>query len=89
MNFEMVVTAVLVGAIAGWVAGRVMKDGGYGLTGDMSLGLVGSIVGSIVGSWIFQALGVSPEAGMVVLVVVAFVGAALVIVAQRKVWGHA
>ena len=62
MNFEMVVTAVLVGAIAGWVAGRVMKDGGYGLTGDMILGLVGSIVGS----WIFQALGVSPEAGMVV-----------------------
>jgi uncharacterized membrane protein YeaQ/YmgE (transglycosylase-associated protein family) len=84
MNFEMVVTAVLVGAIAGWVAGRVMKDGGYGLTGDMSLGLVGSIVGS----WIFQALGVSAEAGLVVLVVVAFVGAALVIVAQRKVWAH-
>jgi uncharacterized membrane protein YeaQ/YmgE (transglycosylase-associated protein family) len=50
----------------------------------MSLGLVGSIVGS----WIFQALGVSPEAGLVVLVVVAFVGAALVIVAQRKVWAH-
>ena len=47
------------------------------------------LVGSIVGSWIFQALGVSPEAGMVVLVVVAFVGAAFVIVAQRKVWGHA
>ena len=85
MNFGMVVTAVLVGAIAGWVAGRVMKDGGYGLAGDMILGLVGSIVGS----WIFQALGVSPEAGMVVLVVVAFVGAALVIVAQRKVWAHA
>jgi len=61
-----------------------MKTEGTGLTGDMSLGLVGSIVGS----WIFQALGVSPEAGLVVLVVVAFVGAALVIVAQRKVWAH-
>ena len=64
-----------------WMAGRVMKTEG---TGDMILGLVGSIVGS----WIFQALGVSPEAGLVVLVVVAFVGAALVIVAQRKVWAH-
>ncbi len=32
MNFAMVVTSVLVGLIAGWLAGRVMKDGGYGLT---------------------------------------------------------
>jgi len=48
----------------------------------MSLGLVGSIVGS----WIFRAMGVSPEAGIAVLVVVALVAAAIVIVAQRKVW---
>ncbi len=56
--------------------------GSYGVTGDISLG----IGGSIVGSWIFQALGVSPEAGGFVLGVVAFVGAASLIVAQRKVW---
>jgi uncharacterized membrane protein YeaQ/YmgE (transglycosylase-associated protein family) len=39
-----------------------------------------------VGSWIFQVLGVSPGAGMVVVAVVAFVGAAIPIVAQRKIW---
>ena len=44
------------------------------------------LAGSIVGTWILRALGVSPDAGIVVLVVVAFVGAAIVIVAQRKVW---
>lgn len=82
MNFAMVATSVLVGLIAGWLAGRIMKDGGYGLKGDMILGLVGSILGSLI----FRALGVSPEAGMVVLVIVAFVGAGLVIVAQRKLW---
>jgi uncharacterized membrane protein YeaQ/YmgE (transglycosylase-associated protein family) len=39
---------------------------------------------------IFRALGISPEARIVVLVIVAFVGAAVVIVAQRKLWeGHA
>ena len=81
----MVGTSVLVGLFAGWLAGRVMKDGGYGLKGDLILGLVGSIVAS----WIFPTLGVSPEAGRVVVVVVALVGAAILLVAQRKVWAHA
>jgi uncharacterized membrane protein YeaQ/YmgE (transglycosylase-associated protein family) len=57
-----------------------MKGGGYGLIGDMVLGLVGSVVGS----WIFRALGVSAGAGLV-----AFVGVVIVVVAQRKVWAHA
>ena len=85
MSLEMVVTSVLVGLFAGWLAGRVMKDGGYGLKGDLILGLVGSIVAS----WIFRTLGVSPEAGRVVVVVVALVGAAILLVAQRQVWAHA
>jgi hypothetical protein len=52
----------------------------------MILGLVGSILGSLL----FRALGISPESGIVVFVIVAFVGAAVVIVAQRKLWeGHA
>jgi len=50
MNLQMVVTTALVGLIAGWLAGKVIKAGGYGLKWDMSLGLVGSIVGS----WIFR-----------------------------------
>jgi uncharacterized membrane protein YeaQ/YmgE (transglycosylase-associated protein family) len=56
-----------------------MKGGGYGLIGDIVLGLVGSIVGS----WIFRALGVSRGAGLLALIVVAFIGAVLVIFAGR------
>ena len=82
MNLAMVATSVLVGLMAGWLAGRTMKDGGYGLKEDMILGLAGSIAGG----WIFQTMGISPEAGMAVLVAVAFGGAALVIVGQRKIW---
>ena len=81
-NLEMVATSVLVGLIAGWLARRVLKDGGYGLQADMILGLVGSVVGS----WIFSVLRVSPEAGILPLLIVAFVGAAAVIVGQRKLW---
>jgi uncharacterized membrane protein YeaQ/YmgE (transglycosylase-associated protein family) len=82
MSFAMVAISVLVGLIAGWLAGRMMKDGGYGLKGDMILGLVGSTLGSLI----FRALGASPESGIVLLVIVAFVGAAIAIVAQRKLW---
>ncbi len=82
MNLGLLVMWVVVGLMAGWLAGFVLKGGGYGLTRDMFLGLVGSIVGS----WIFGLLGISPGAGMFALVVVAFVGAALVIAAQRQFW---
>ena len=82
MTFGMIVMGVLAGALVGWLAGYVMERGGYGLRWDIILGLAGSVVVS----WMFQVLGVSPGAGMVVVAVVAFVGAAIPIVAQRKIW---
>jgi uncharacterized membrane protein YeaQ/YmgE (transglycosylase-associated protein family) len=82
MEFGMFVSWVVVGLLAGWLAGIVMKDGGYGLIGDLGLGLIGSIAGG----WIFRALGVSVGGGLFPTVFVAFVGAVIVIVAQRKVW---
>ena len=73
---------MVVGLLAGWLAGFVMKGGGYGLIGDLFLGMVGSVVGG----WIFRALGVSAGGGLFPTVFVAFVGAVIVIVAQRKLW---
>jgi uncharacterized membrane protein YeaQ/YmgE (transglycosylase-associated protein family) len=57
-----------------------MKRGGYGLQKDIILGLIGGIGAS----WAFRALGVFPNAGLVVAALVAFIGAAVLIVAQRK-----
>jgi uncharacterized membrane protein YeaQ/YmgE (transglycosylase-associated protein family) len=85
MEFGMFVSWVVVGLLAGGLAGIVMKGGGYGLIGDLGLGLAGSVVGG----WIFRALGGSAGWGLFPTVVVAFVGAVIVIVAQRKVWAHA
>ena len=85
MEFGMFVSWVVVGLLAGWLAGIVMKGGGYGLIGDLVLG----IAGSVVGGGIFWALGVSAGGGLFPTVFVAFVGAVIVIVAQRKVWAHA
>jgi len=82
MSFAMFVTWVLVGVLAGVLAGLVMKRGGYGLSKDITLGLVGSIGAS----WIFRAVGVFPEAGIGAMAVVASIGAVVPIVGQRKMW---
>jgi uncharacterized membrane protein YeaQ/YmgE (transglycosylase-associated protein family) len=82
MNVVMFPIVVVGGVLAGWLAGFVMERGGYGLTWDIGLGLAGSAVGS----WIFWVLGASSGAGLAGLTVVAFVGAAIPILAQRQIW---
>jgi len=85
MTLELFAMWVLVGALAGWLAGFLMRGGGYGLIGDLALGLVGSLLGSVI----FRALGIAPGAGLFMAVVVAFIGAVLLIGAQRMIWAHA
>jgi uncharacterized membrane protein YeaQ/YmgE (transglycosylase-associated protein family) len=78
MSLAMLAIWVLAGLLTGWLAGSVMRRGGYGLRADLILGLVGSIVGTAIG-W---ALGVTARAGMVALLtLVAFLGAVILIVA--------
>jgi uncharacterized membrane protein YeaQ/YmgE (transglycosylase-associated protein family) len=81
MSFVMFATWLLVGVLAGVLAGLVMKRGGHGLKTDIVLGLAGSIGGS----WIFRGL-VYSGGGMFAAVVVAGIGAIIPIIAQRKVW---
>ena len=66
---------VVVGLIAGWLAGQVMQGGGYGAVVDIILGLVGGVVGG----WVFGLLGIWPGGGMIGSIVVAFVGAVILV----------
>jgi uncharacterized membrane protein YeaQ/YmgE (transglycosylase-associated protein family) len=70
---------VVVGLIAGWLAGVVMKGGGYGMIADIVLG----ILGAIVGGWIFSMLGVGAGGGLVGGIVVAFIGAVVLVAITR------
>jgi uncharacterized membrane protein YeaQ/YmgE (transglycosylase-associated protein family) len=81
MSFVMFVTWVLVGLLAGVLAGLLMKRGGHGLKRDVTLGLVGSIGAS----WIFRGL-IYSGGGVFTSVVVACIGAAIPIVVQRMMW---
>ena len=82
MTVELVVMWIVVGLLAGWVAGHVMKEGGYGLKGDLLLG----VVGSIVGGWLFSVSRISPEAGLAALTIIAFIAGIAMIFAQHRLW---
>ena len=71
---------ILVGLIAGWLAGKVMRGGGYGPVVDIILGLLGGVVGG----WVFGLLGIMPGSGMVPSIVVAFVGAVILVWISHK-----
>jgi len=74
-----VIYSIIVGLIAGWLAGQVMKGGGYGVLMDILLGLVGGLVGG----WLFGALGIWPGGGIIGAIVVAFVGAVVLVALTR------
>jgi uncharacterized membrane protein YeaQ/YmgE (transglycosylase-associated protein family) len=71
--------AIVVGLIAGWLAGQVMKGGGYGVLADILLGLLGGIVGG----WVFGTLGIWPGGGLIGSIIVAFVGAVILVAISR------
>ena len=75
-------TWILAGLLAGLLAGWGMKRGSYGLSWDITLGLVGSIGGS----WMLRSLGFYPGAGIIATGIVAFIVAVIPIVVQRKFW---
>ena len=47
--------SIIIGAVAGWIAGKLMKGGGFGILANIVLG----VVGGLVGNWLFNTLGVS------------------------------
>lgn len=67
---------LLIGAVAGWLAGKVMKGKGFGLIGNIVVG----IIGAVVGGWLLGALGVSIGGGTIGSLITALVGAIVLLV---------
>lgn len=78
---------IIVGLIAGFLAGQVMKGGGYGLVGDIIVGILGGLIGGWVGTTLLNidagVSGINLES-----IVVAFLGAVLLIAILRMVSGR-
>ncbi len=77
-----VLSWIVVGLVAGWLAGQVMRGGGYGLVGDIVLGIIGGLVGGYLAG---ALLGVADAVNGIntVSIIVAFVGALLLIAVSR------
>jgi uncharacterized membrane protein YeaQ/YmgE (transglycosylase-associated protein family) len=71
--------SIIVGLIAGWLAGQVMKGGGYGIIIDIVLGLLGGILGG----WLFGAMGIWPGGGLIGSIIVSFIGAVILVAITR------
>lgn len=62
---------LLVGLVAGWLAGVLVKGGGFGMIGDLVVG----VVGALIGGFLFSTFGVSAGGGLLGSIVVATIGA--------------
>jgi len=81
MDVQALVIWLIVGAIAGWLAGMVVKGGGYGLIGDIVVG----ILGGLFAGWLLPQVGVVIGSGMIAAIIDAFIGAVILLIALRLV----
>ena len=81
MSAEAIIVWLIIGAIAGWLAGQLVKGGGFGLIGDIVVG----IVGALIGGWLAGALGISIGSGFVASIITAVIGAVILLVILRAI----
>ncbi len=72
---------LIVGLVAGWLAGVLVKGGGFGLIGDLVVG----VIGAFLGGWLFSTLGASAGGGLLGSIIVATVGAVVLLFIVRLI----
>jgi uncharacterized membrane protein YeaQ/YmgE (transglycosylase-associated protein family) len=81
MSAETLLIWIIVGAVAGWLAGLVVRGFGFGLVGNIIVG----ILGAILGGWLFGAVGFSFMPGIINTIITAFIGAVILLLIVRVV----
>jgi uncharacterized membrane protein YeaQ/YmgE (transglycosylase-associated protein family) len=81
MDVQSFIIWLIVGAIAGWLAGMVVKGGGFGLIGDIVVG----IIGGVIAGWLLPYLNISLGTGIVAAVIDSFIGAVILLVILRLI----
>ncbi len=72
---------IIIGAIAGWLAGKIMKGGGFGLLMNMVLG----IIGGVVGGWVFGLFGLSTDGRLIGSLLTSVAGAVIILYVGRLI----
>ncbi|MBN2720040.1 MAG: GlsB/YeaQ/YmgE family stress response membrane protein [Proteobacteria bacterium] len=72
---------ILIGLAAGWLAGQLMKGGGFGIVGNIIVG----VIGALVGGFLFRFFGVSAGGGLLGALIVATIGAIVLLFLLRLI----
>jgi len=83
MSSESLLVILFVGLVAGWLAGQIVQGTGFGILGDLLIG----IVGAFIGSWLLPQLGIHLGTGVIGAIVNATIGAVLLLLVMRLVRG--
>lgn len=81
MHGSGIVVLLLAGLVAGWLAGQIVRGRGFGLIGDLVVG----VIGAFIGSWIFATLGIFIGMGLIGAVISATIGAVILVAIIRLV----
>jgi len=73
---------IVIGIIAGWLAGKIMKGRGFGLIGDLVVG----VVGAFLGGWLFGLLNISIGGGIIGSLITAVIGALVLLFVLRLIF---
>jgi uncharacterized membrane protein YeaQ/YmgE (transglycosylase-associated protein family) len=81
MDAQGIIVWLIIGAIAGWLAGTLLRGGGFGLIGDIIVG----IIGAVLGGWLAGVLGLHLASGLISAIITATVGAIVLILIVRVI----
>jgi len=81
---ESLLVIVVVGIIAGWLAGQIVRGGGFGLIGDLIVG----VLGAFIGNWLLPRLNIHLGVGTVALIINATIGAIVLLILLRVLAGN-
>jgi uncharacterized membrane protein YeaQ/YmgE (transglycosylase-associated protein family) len=84
MSGQSLVIILLVGLIAGWLAGQIVRGTGFGFVGDLVIG----VIGSFIGSWLLPQLGIHLAAGFLGAILNATIGALVLLAIIKLVRGQ-
>ena len=84
MSGESLLIILVVGLIAGWLAGLIIRGFGFGLVANIGIG----VIGALVGSWLLPRLGIHPGSGIAASIVVATIGALVLLVLLGLISRH-
>jgi uncharacterized membrane protein YeaQ/YmgE (transglycosylase-associated protein family) len=81
MSATAILVWIIVGAVAGWLAGLMVRGFGFGLVGNIIVG----ILGAVLGGWLFGAIGFSFFPGIINSIITAFLGAVVLLLVVRVI----